>query len=116
MKKFLFISLLVLSSTIVNAKNNKDIILGKNPKQVTVKQALEMKDDSIVIVNGKIIESLGDEEYIFQDNTGKIQIEIDDDFFNFVKINPQNDVIIEGEIDENWFSPNELEATGIKQK
>ena len=46
----------------------------------TVAKALKAKDEALVTLEGRII-SAGPkhEEYVFQDNTGKIVIEIDDD-------------------------------------
>ncbi|MEK5789482.1 NirD/YgiW/YdeI family stress tolerance protein, partial [Acinetobacter johnsonii] len=47
-------------------------------KTVTVKQALTMKDDSKVQIKGHVVKSVGDEKYQFRDNTGSINVEIDD--------------------------------------
>ena len=46
---------------------------------VTVKQVNEMRDDVPVIIQGKIIQRMGDEKYLFEDSTGSITVEIDDD-------------------------------------
>jgi uncharacterized protein (TIGR00156 family) len=42
-----------------------------------VKEAENLKDDAEVVMRGRIIRSLGDKHYLFQDNTGSITVEID---------------------------------------
>ena len=61
-----------------------------------------MKDDSYVTLKGKILSKTGDEKYLFQDKTGTIEIEIDDDKWGGVEAGPNDTVIIEGEVDRDW--------------
>lgn len=78
---------------------------------VTVEQALSMNDDAVVVLEGKIINSLGDEKYTFQDKTGEIIIEIDDEDWHGVKVTPDNTVEIRGEIDKD---PGETTKIDVK--
>ena len=78
---------------------------------ITVKQALSMNDDAVVVLEGKIINSLGDEKYTFQDNTGEIIIEIDDDDWHGIKVTPDNTIEIKGEIDKD---PGEATTIDVK--
>ena len=38
-----------------------------------------MNDDDVVYLQGYLIQNLGDEMYVFQDDSGTINVEIDDD-------------------------------------
>ena len=60
--------------------NTKGGFVSGNETIVTVKQVNEMRDDVPVIVKGHIIQRMGDENYLFEDATGSITVEIDDEF------------------------------------
>jgi uncharacterized protein (TIGR00156 family) len=67
----------------------------------TVAEALNMRDDTPVTLQGKIVRSLGGEKYLFQDSTGTITIDIDDKIWRNISVD-QNDVVeISGEIDRD---------------
>ncbi|OLQ84334.1 hypothetical protein BIY21_05470 [Vibrio ponticus] len=71
----------------------------------TVKQANDAADDSAVLLTGNIIESIGNETYLFKDETGQIQIEIDDEDWMGVDVTPNDRVVIRGEVDSEWSTP-----------
>ena len=75
---------------------------GPGPDLVTVKQALEMRDDTRVSLKGNIVKSLGDEAYTFKDATGTIEVEIDDDIWRGQMVKPEDVVVISGEMDKDW--------------
>ena len=77
----------------------------------TVAKALKAKDESPVTLEGRII-SAGPkhEEYVFQDNTGKIVIEIDDDLFHGRTVTPENVIRIWGEVDTKVARESEVEV------
>lgn len=75
---------------------------GPGPDLVTVQQALTMGDDAIVSLRGNIAKSLGDEHYLFQDATGSIEVEIDDDDWRGQQVGPEDTVLITGEVDRGW--------------
>jgi len=66
---------------------------------VTVAQALKMKDDTMVTLKGTITKQTAHEEYEFKDSTGTIAIEIDDDDWWGLTVNPTDVVTIYGEVD-----------------
>ncbi len=80
----------------------------------TVAEALEMPDESYVILQGYIESSLGNEEYMFKDNSGSIKIEIDDDDWNGLNVNPNNKVEIQGEVDTHMMKPADIEVDMIR--
>ncbi len=71
---------------------------------VNVKQVNEMRDDVPVIIQGKIIQRMGDEKYLFEDGTGSITVEIDDDSWRGQKVSPTDTVKMYGEVDRGIFS------------
>ncbi len=80
---------------------------------VSVQDALKMSDDSHVVLKGKIEKSLGNEKYQFNDGTGIIIIEIDDDEWNGVVVKPENTVEIRGEIDKELMSQPQVDVEMI---
>ncbi|MEZ5565989.1 MAG: NirD/YgiW/YdeI family stress tolerance protein [Gammaproteobacteria bacterium] len=67
---------------------------------VTVKEALGMRDDSPVKLQGYILQSLGDEKYEFKDDSGTMTIEVDNDDWRGVQASPDLKVELIGEIDK----------------
>lgn len=70
---------------------------------VTVRQVEALRDDVPVIIQGKIIQRMGDEKYLFEDGTGSIVVEIDDDDWAGQTVSPANTVKLYGEVDAGLF-------------
>ncbi len=66
----------------------------------TTSQVKEMRDDTPVVVKGKILKRTGDEKYLFQDGADTIIVEIDDDDWRGVNVTPTDIVILRGEVDK----------------
>jgi uncharacterized protein (TIGR00156 family) len=68
---------------------------------VTVAQARNLPDNSLVILTGNIVQSQRGERYTFRDSTGDITIEIDRDLWLLLGVSaaPADRVEIRGEID-----------------
>ena len=79
-----------------------------------VSDVQNMADDSMVYVQGYIIQSLGNENYIFQDDSGQINVEIDDDIMNNATVTPETIVWIAATIDKDTGQPTSLEAEEIQ--
>ena len=86
------------------AQNTKGGFVSGAETIVTVKQVNEMRDDIPVIIKGKIIQRMGDEKYLFEDSTGSITVEIDDDNWRGQTISPTDTVKMYGEVDRGIFS------------
>ncbi|MCL1065767.1 NirD/YgiW/YdeI family stress tolerance protein [Shewanella olleyana] len=67
-------------------------------------KALEAKDDTPAVLTGYIVESLGDEEYLFKDESGEIIVEIDNDEWKGISATPDTKLTLLGEIDRDWTS------------
>jgi len=71
---------------------------------LTVEQVKGLNDNAKVWVEGSIIQKNGDEKYLFQDPTGSIMVEIDDDAWHGLVIGPTDTVRIYGEVDHGLFT------------
>lgn len=77
---------------------------GSNDEVVTVTQIKEMRDDTPVVLQGYIVQRLGDEKYLFKDSADSITVEIDDDNWRGITITPQDTVKLYGEVDRGLWS------------
>lgn len=71
------------------------------PAIQTVASAAKSADDTQVVLVGFIIAKLRDEHYTFQDNSGKIEIEIDDKRFPSTPVSETTQVRIHGKVDKH---------------
>ena len=77
----------------------------------TVAKALEASDESPVVLEGRILSAAKEhEEYVFQDSTGKIIIELDDELFHGRTVTPENTIRIWGEVDTKLGRNSEVEV------
>jgi len=83
---------------------------------ITIEEALSMGDDTIVVLRGKIVHSLGDEKYLFKDDTGEVIIEIDDEDWHGVKVTPEDTLEIVGEIDKEFFEKTKIDVKSFSIK
>lgn len=86
------------------ATNQKGGFVSGAETIVTIKQVNEMRDDVPVIIQGKIVQRMGDEKYLFEDGTGSITIEIDDDSWRGQTVSPSDTVKLYGEVDRGIFT------------
>lgn len=124
MKKGLFLAALLFlasSSFAQYSGNMKSNISNKTGgytamKQVTtVEQAKNSRDDTRVMLEGKIIEHIAKDKYLFIDNTGNITIEIDHDDWRGVVVGPNDTVVIYGEVDKD-FKKIKIDVDYIEKK
>ncbi|MCV9878861.1 YgiW/YdeI family stress tolerance OB fold protein [Brenneria izbisi] len=80
----------------------------------TVEKAKGMADDSWITLSGNIEKRLGDENYLFRDSTGTMNVEIDDKRWNGQMISPSDKVEIQGELDKD-FGSVELDVKQIRK-
>jgi len=115
MKKFTAFLILAISLAMTtNAiAKNKGGFKGPGIKTSTVQEAHKLNDDDKVSLKGKIEKSLGNEKYQFNDGTGIIVIEIDDDEWEGIIVTPENIIEITGEIDKNMMSAPTVDVESI---
>ncbi|PSV30792.1 MULTISPECIES: YgiW/YdeI family stress tolerance OB fold protein [unclassified Photobacterium] len=68
----------------------------------TISQVKNAQDDAAVELTGYITTSLGNDDYMFKDNTGEIKVEIDHNDWNGVNATPSTKLKIRGEVDKDW--------------
>lgn len=98
-------------STTTGAKGG---FMGGPETVVTIKQVNEMRDDVPVIIQGKIVQRAGDEKYLFEDSTGSIIVEIDDDDWRGQTVRPEDIVKLYGEVDRGIFK-TEIEIDYVEK-
>lgn len=77
------------------------LMAGADDKVITVAEARELEDDVKVVLEGFIIEDLGDKMYIFRDATGDIDLGIKKDVWDKRDMDPDQLVRVYGEIDRD---------------
>lgn len=92
-----------------NANNNK------MTEVMTIEQVRGLSDNSPVIVRGYLLRQNGENSYVFQDNTGTINVEIDEVDWNGMNVAPSDYVEIWGEVDKNGASMVEIDVSAIKK-
>ena len=86
-----------------------------NVKPTTVAETLQKADDTAVEVVGKIEKSLGNEKYLFSDESGKITVEIDNEDFRGVSNNENDTVKLKGEIDKDIMDTPVIDVDTIEK-
>lgn len=123
MKKLLtLVSVLAISSCAVAGFNGGNQAGGFNGgsagQSSTVAQALKASHDDMPIqLTGKIVSQLSGDKFIFQDKTGQITIEIDDDHdvWQGQNISPNDTVTIYGKVDKETFKPNKVDVYRVQK-
>ena len=81
----------------------------------TVADALKLPDDTPVVLKGKIEKSLGNEKYQFNDGTGVIVVEIDNEDWTGVSVNEKDLIVIKGEVDKDLMNV-EIDVDSVAKK
>ena len=64
--------------------------------------ASKAKDDTPVVLTGHLIKSLGNEKYLFRDNSGEVEVEIDNALWRDIEVSSDTTVTLKGEVDDDW--------------
>ena len=86
---------------------------GPGVSDSTVAEALKMPDDTPVVLKGKVEKSLGNERYQFNDGTGVIVIEVDNEDWRGLTVTPEDTVEIKGEIEKDMLSAPEVDVDTV---
>jgi uncharacterized protein (TIGR00156 family) len=115
MKTKHFICLVGLLALVgLNAPAQQGGYKGPGAVAITVAEAKNLRDDTPVILQGKIERFLGNEKYLFSDDTGNMVIEIDNKVWGDLSVDENEVVEISGEIDRE-FRGNEVEVSSIRK-
>jgi len=115
MKKFLSPKTLLLVSFFIFPAFLFAKADSKTPFFPNVKSVLENPvEDEDVSLEGFITKKIDDELYVFKDESGEIEIEVDKDDFPSENITPDTRVRLEGEIDTHFMRKPSIEVDQIK--
>ena len=81
----------------------------------SVSEALKLNDDTPVVLIGQIEKSLGGEKYLFKDATGSVTVEIDNEDWRGVNVTPKDTIVIQGEVDKDFFK-TEIDVDSVALK
>ncbi|MDR8525723.1 MULTISPECIES: NirD/YgiW/YdeI family stress tolerance protein [Shewanella] len=68
----------------------------------TAAEAAKAQDDTPVELTGYLVQSLGDEKYLFRDESGDVEVEIDNALWRDIEVSPDSKVKLVGEVDDEW--------------
>lgn len=112
MKKFAF--LCFLGGAFALSQNAAGQFVSDATSIQTVAAAKKMKDNSWVTLEGNIVKQLREEQYLFRDSSGEIEIEIDKDKWKGRKVTPDLKIRISGEVEKEWFRSAEVDVKHIE--
>ncbi|HDU8582672.1 MAG: YgiW/YdeI family stress tolerance OB fold protein [Morganella morganii] len=87
---------------------------GPDARKMTVADALKLSDDAPVVLRGTIVRQLDNKHYEFKDSTGTIRAEISPKRWGGLKVTPQDEIEVEGEIDKEW-NKTELDVKAVRK-
>jgi uncharacterized protein (TIGR00156 family) len=67
----------------------------------TVEEVKAFPDDARIVLRGHIMDHIRSDHYTFQDETGAIAVEIEDDEWHGLTVSPSDRVEIHGEVDRD---------------
>ncbi len=121
MKKLTLAALLAISTSTAfagfnsNTNNARGGFQQGTAQPISVKQALSAKDNSIVTLVGNITQQIDDDEYLFNDGTANIKIEVKNRVWNGLNVGPQDKIRITGKLDNEAFEKAEVEVFSVEK-
>ncbi len=120
MKKLALATLLALSTSAAFAGFNGNTAQGgfqggNQGQQLTVKQALSAKDNSMISLVGNITQQIDNDEYVFTDGTDQIKVEIKNRAWNGLNVGPQDKIHIYGKLDNEPFDRPLVEVLSVEK-
>lgn len=118
LNKILISALLLIISVYVQAQYKGP---GANSQLLSVKQIIQQaskldRNDTLVKIQGFIVQQINGDTYWFQDSSGKIKLEIEKKQLPAVAFDEKTEVIILGEVDYDLLEGTEIEAKQVEIK
>lgn len=107
--------LLTVFGSLAAAQEEDGGYTGPGLEPVTVVEAKSLRNNTPVVLTGIIERYLGDEEYLFTDDTGSIIVEIDDNLWRGLSVGAEDTVEITGEVDKG-FTKIEIDVSRITKQ
>ena len=96
-------------------KDDHIIIQEAASNQVKVAEVKNLKDETAVTLTGILVKHLNQEHYEFNDGTGLILLEIDDDLWKSAGVQVGDKIIAIGEVDKHRYKPTDIEVVKIEK-
>lgn len=80
----------------------------------TVATVKQMNDNAWFTLEGHIVKQVREEKYIFRDQSGEIEVEIDNDKWKGRKVDPSTKIRIAGKVEKEWLRSMEVEVKRIE--
>lgn len=84
------------------------------PQVTTAAAAANAADDTQVVLEGKLISQISNDTYWFQDQTGKIRVDIDRKRLPAEPINHNTRVRLRGEVDKHLTKATEVDVDQVE--
>lgn len=88
----------------------KAAFIGPGTDKVTAQEVLSLVDGAYVTLEGALVERVKDELYIFEDSSGIVLVEVEEDDFRGLTITPHHKIRIVGEVDEPFIGNNRVDV------
>ncbi len=86
----------------------------KQPTYWSVMEVVELPDNSPVVMRGRIRQNMGDEMFLFEDSSGTIMLEIDEEDWNGNTVRVDDVVTIYGTVDKSGRVA-EIDVTSVEK-
>jgi len=77
---------------------------GAASRAIPVSSIRSLRDDDKVTLEGFLVKQLSEEHYLFRDDSGEIEVEIDEEDFRGIRVTETTAIRIYGEVDKDWNS------------
>lgn len=116
--KFMAASLLLLTASMAQAQYKGP---GASSQLLTVKEIISQaskldRSDTLVKIQGFVIQQISGDTFWFQDASGKIKVEIEKKQMPAVPFDDKTELIIIGEVDHDLLEGTEIEAKQVEIK
>jgi uncharacterized protein YdeI (BOF family) len=122
MKKYILLPMLIAVQFAFYSANAQFVGTGSKSDSITVSEIKENAwhlswSDQIINVKGFVVEQYKEDYYWFEDNTGRIKVEIEPNYMPHVPFNLNTEVLISGEvcyplIGKTYIGAKKIELTG----
>ena len=82
--------------------------------KVSVAQLKDLADDSWATLEGKLVKHLGGENYLFRDESGEVEVEVDEKVWRGTEVGPDDLIRIRGEVDHSR-NKTELDVESLEK-
>ncbi len=102
-------TVLLLGATPVRSQSNA------HEDSSTVQAVLDdPHDDRDVSLRGRLAKQVGEEKYLFQDETGGIRVEVEEEVMPSSRVSPGTTVVIRGEVEDDFLQSPEIDVEEMR--